>query len=290
MRADTRWTGAKLIAAWPRSRITKRADPDPPRGDRDRGRRRAPRAGVPSRPATSSRSGSGRRDVAGGTRRVGVRRGHHDPGSGAAVGRVSQPREQHEAGERDGARSPATSRAGVARGLGHRWGRQQQRPRHVRGDAAGVVPAQAARRAIRGPSAPARPSRWPRSAAPGCSGWTTASDRSKRASGPISSSWRMRPAAADTALRPGVAPRLHDARRRRARRPSCNGKVLMRDSGSCGRCEVRGRCWPRRDGRPPIRRGPSGWQEIVSPRRLQDGAGSVRRSPDRSRRRSGPRW
>ena len=55
---------------------------------------------------------------------------------------VPQPREQHEAGERHFACSGA-SKGWRRRWTRHRWGRQQQRPRHVRGDAASSVPAQA---------------------------------------------------------------------------------------------------------------------------------------------------
>ena len=70
-----------------------------------------------------------------------------DPGA-APRRRVAQPREQHEARQRHRA-GHRDARGRRRRRPRHRRRREQQRPRHVRGDAAGGVPAQAGRRAIR---------------------------------------------------------------------------------------------------------------------------------------------
>ena len=108
------------------------------------------------------------------------------------VGRVAQPRKQHEAGERHGAghEVPRGRRGARPR---HRRRREQQRSRHVRGDAPGVVPRQARH---------ARPDRGAgaggarhgddrrRQRARHVDG---SSDRSNRASAPISLPCRCRP-------------------------------------------------------------------------------------------------
>ena len=102
------------------------------------------------------------------------------------VGRVAQPGKQHEAGQRDGPcrRLPAGRRRPRPR---HRWRRQQQRPRHVRGDAPGVVPGQAQhRRSARGRGADG-PGDGDDSAGRGRWEWPTASARSKPANWPTSS-------------------------------------------------------------------------------------------------------
>ncbi len=82
-------------------------------------------------------------------RGVGERRGHRRAES-ARRRRVAQSREQHEARERRGAGDGLPPR-----GRGHRpWDRrrgEQQRSRHVRGHADGVVPGQAADHATRAP-------------------------------------------------------------------------------------------------------------------------------------------
>ena len=79
---------------------------------------------------------------AGGARRLADARRHDDPGAPARR-RVAQSRKQHEAGERHGeGHSDAHGRPG--RGARHRRCGKQQRPRHVRGDAAGGVPGKAA--------------------------------------------------------------------------------------------------------------------------------------------------
>ena len=74
-------------------------------------------------------------------RRLGDRRGHRAAGAAPRRG-LAQSRKQHEARERNGAghEVPASGRRARPR---HRRRRQQQRPRHVRGDASGGVPAQA---------------------------------------------------------------------------------------------------------------------------------------------------
>ena len=150
---------------------------------------------------------------AGRARRVGVG-GRDRDAEAARRRRVAQPREQHEAGERRGAghRLPARRCGDRA---GDRRRRQQQRPGHVRGHARGVAAAQAADRR----SAGARRGHGPRDGhdgrGPRARDGAAASARSSAGSAPISSWWR-RGRAADAALRPGVAPGLHDPRRRRA--------------------------------------------------------------------------
>ena len=119
---------------------------------------------------------------AGGARRPPDPGRHRDPRQ-ARRRRRPQPREQHEARQRH--RAGRGDAQGGRRGRPrHRRRRQQQRPRHVRGDAPGRLPAQAeGRRSARGSgSRGARDGA--RSTARARSGWRRRSARSKPASAP----------------------------------------------------------------------------------------------------------
>ena len=107
---------------------------------------------------------------AGGARRLGDRRRHRDP-EAARRRRLAQPGKQHEAGERRRAGHEVSRGRRGARPRHRRRG-QQQRPRHVRGDAPGVVPGQARDARSDGRARRRRRSTWRRSAARGRSGWT----------------------------------------------------------------------------------------------------------------------
>ena len=113
---------------------------------------------------------------------LGERRRHRDPET-AGRRRVAQPGKQHEARERRGAGHEVSGRRRRARPR-HRRRREQQRSRHVRGDAPGVVSRQARQPRSDRACRRKRRSTWRPSAARGRWGWSDRSDRSRRGSAP----------------------------------------------------------------------------------------------------------